>query len=87
MRFIAEAEAVAALQHPNIVQIFETGRHNGVPYFTLEYVEGGTLGVWVRDQPLGAEQAGKSSNNWPAAWLMHMPKGSFIAISNRITSC
>src|SRR5262249_7385709 len=56
-RFVAEAEAVAAMQHPNIVQIFETGRHNGLPFFTLEYVDGGTLGAWVRDHPLHAEHA------------------------------
>ena len=34
-RFRAEAEAVARMQHPNIVQIFETGQQDGLPYFTL----------------------------------------------------
>src|SRR5262249_15420331 len=36
VRFQAEAEAVAQLQHPNIVQVFETGQHRGQPYFTME---------------------------------------------------
>src|SRR5438552_208989 len=34
-RFLAEAEALAQLQHPNIVPIFEIGRHGELPYFTL----------------------------------------------------
>jgi tetratricopeptide (TPR) repeat protein len=42
-RFEAEARAVARLQHPNIVQIYEVGESEGNPFFSLEYVEGGCL--------------------------------------------
>src|SRR5262249_14106799 len=42
-RFRAEALAVARLQHPNLVQIHEVGEHNGLPFFSLEFVDGGSL--------------------------------------------
>jgi WD40 repeat protein/tetratricopeptide (TPR) repeat protein len=42
-RFRSEAEAVARLQHPNIVQVHEVGEHEGLPYAALEFVEGGTF--------------------------------------------
>jgi serine/threonine protein kinase/predicted Zn-dependent protease len=41
--FRREAEAVARLQHPNIVQIFEVVEHNNLPFLSLEYVSGGSL--------------------------------------------
>jgi WD40 repeat protein/CubicO group peptidase (beta-lactamase class C family)/Flp pilus assembly protein TadD len=42
-RFLAEAEAVARLQHAGIVQVYETGTHDGRPFMALEYVAGGPL--------------------------------------------
>jgi WD40 repeat protein/tRNA A-37 threonylcarbamoyl transferase component Bud32 len=42
-RFAIEAEAVAGLRHPHIVQIYDIGEQDGMPYFSLEFVEGGTL--------------------------------------------
>jgi WD40 repeat protein len=50
-RFLREAEAVARLQHPNIVQVFEVGEHEGLPFLAQEYVEGGTLGARVAGAP------------------------------------
>jgi tetratricopeptide (TPR) repeat protein/predicted Ser/Thr protein kinase len=43
VRFRTEAEAVARLQHPSIVQIHEIGEHDGTPFLSLEYVDGGNL--------------------------------------------
>jgi serine/threonine-protein kinase len=43
VRFRTEAEAVAQLQHPNIIQIYEIGEHEGQPFLSLEFIEGETL--------------------------------------------
>jgi serine/threonine-protein kinase len=56
-RFHTEAKAVALLQHPNIVQIYDVGEHGGLPYFSLEYVDGGTLFKKVHRQPQPPHQA------------------------------
>ncbi len=56
-RFRGEAEAVARLQHPNVVQIYEIGEHNGRPYFALEYVEGGSLDRYLGGAPQPARDA------------------------------
>ena len=43
MRFRSEAEAVAAIKHPHVVQVHEFGHHDGQPYFAMELLSGGTL--------------------------------------------
>ena len=42
-RFLAEADTVARLHHPNIVQIHQVGEYDGLPFLALEYVDGGSL--------------------------------------------
>jgi serine/threonine protein kinase/formylglycine-generating enzyme required for sulfatase activity len=56
-RFKAEATAVACLQHPNIVQVYDVGEAEGRPYFSLEYCAGGSLAGRLDGSPWAAEHA------------------------------
>jgi serine/threonine-protein kinase len=56
-RFQTEAEAVALLQHPNIVQIYDVGEHAGLPYFSLEYIDGGALARKIHREPQPPREA------------------------------
>jgi serine/threonine protein kinase len=57
MRLRREAEAVARLQHPNIVQIYEVGEDRGRMFLSLEYVEGGSLGERIDKTPQDPREA------------------------------
>lgn len=56
-RFEAEAKAVAKLQHPNIVQVFDVGKQDGLPYFSLEFVDGMPLDQRLGGKPLPPREA------------------------------
>lgn len=56
-RFRAEAAAIARLQHPNIVQIYDVGEAAGRPYFVLEFVAGGSLDQRLQGKPQPVRQA------------------------------
>src|SRR5262245_53098781 len=43
IRFLAEAEAVAAVRHPHVIHVYEFGEADGRPFLAMEYLAGGTL--------------------------------------------
>jgi tetratricopeptide (TPR) repeat protein len=55
--FRAEARAVARLRHPNVVQVYDIGQHDALPYFSLELVEGPDLETRLGDERLPPREA------------------------------
>ncbi|WP_257314056.1 serine/threonine-protein kinase [Geothrix fuzhouensis] len=51
-RFRREAKVLGTLNHPNLVQVFETGEHDGLPYLVMELLEGETLRARMDGHPL-----------------------------------
>jgi tetratricopeptide (TPR) repeat protein/tRNA A-37 threonylcarbamoyl transferase component Bud32 len=50
-RMVREAQALARLSHPNVVQVYQVGDHDQSLYMAMEHIEGETLGQWLRDAP------------------------------------
>ncbi len=59
VRFLAEAEAIAAVKHPGIVQVYDFGTLDGLPYFSLEFCEGGSLAGKLAESPLPPDEAAR----------------------------
>jgi WD40 repeat protein len=51
IRFLAEAEAIAAVEHENVVQVYDYGESDGRPFMALEFCAGGTLGKLLPKAP------------------------------------
>src|SRR5713101_6256745 len=66
-RFKSEARAVAALNHPNIVQIYELGSEDGDDFIVMEFVPGRTLAELLRAAPFSLDQALEYANQIASA--------------------
>src|SRR5690349_12128178 len=75
-RFQEEAEMAAGLHHANILHIYEVGEFEGAPFFSMEYVEGGTLADQLRKALPAPRQA--------AQLLIHIARALHYAHQNGI---
>lgn len=66
-----EARALAHLTHPNVVEVFEIGTHEGRLFIAMEFVDGGTLGAWQVDRP------------WREVIEMYLEAGEGLAAAHR----
>jgi serine/threonine protein kinase len=57
VRFRIEIEAAARCQHPNLVRLYEVGEYNGLPFFSMEYAERGSLSRHLAGRPLPMREA------------------------------
>ena len=71
-RFVREAQAAAALSHPNIIQIFFIGEDNGRHYFVMEYVKGKSLLAMVKEE-------GKIDNPRATQYMLQAANGLAVA--------
>lgn len=56
-RFLTEARSVSRLRHPHIVTIHEIGEHDGLPFFSMDLIDGPNLDQFVGDKPLSPDAA------------------------------
>jgi eukaryotic-like serine/threonine-protein kinase len=79
VRFLAEAESIARLHHPHIVQIFAFGDCDGRPYFEMEYVAGAACPTGSTEPPGRRGTRPDWSRRWPVPSTRRIGWGSSTA--------
>ncbi len=86
-RFRTEGHAVARLQHPNVVQVFEVGEHRGLPFFSLEFCGGGSLEGRLKATPLPPAEAAHLVEILRGPCITPTSAASSTATSSRAMCC
>ena len=85
-RFLHEARAAAALNHPNICTIYEAGEQDGQPFIAMELLEGQTLQQYLAASPLSGPRVLDVATQIASGLPPPTPRGSSIATSSPPTS-
>jgi len=73
-RLLREAQAMARLSHPNVVQVYEAGTHEGLVFIAMELIRGETLAAWLR----------RESREWRAIMRVFCQAGRGLAAAHAL---
>ena len=86
-RFVLEAKSASALNHPNIITIYEVGESHGMHYIATEFIDGTTLGKRLADHSLTLNEVLAVATQIPGHCRQRTKRASFTATSSPATSC
>ena len=86
-RFLQEARTIASLRHPHVVQVHDVGECGGLPYFTMEWLEGGSLAERLGGAAQPPARAAALSSLSPTRSTAPTAAASSTATSSRPTCC
>ena len=73
-RIFREAQAMARVSHPNVVQVYEVGEVDGQVFIAMEFIEGTTLGTWQK----------QSERSWDEVLRMYLEAGQGLLAAHRV---
>lgn len=84
-RFVREAKAAAALNHPNIAHVYEIDEVEGQHFIAMEFIDGTTLREKIHRDHTELRSFSVGCSTWPRVWPRRTPQASCIAISSQTT--